>query len=72
MRYVSDYEAHKMYDDMLDDCYPETDCAGMKYQTSRALKELDETAYRCGFVDWCDAEDITTDPAEANPDADED
>ena len=44
------------YDDMLDDSYGEVDICGMKYQSSRALKELDPTAYRCGLNDYNDSE----------------
>ncbi|MHB8413986.1 MAG: hypothetical protein ACYDB1_01130 [Acidiferrobacteraceae bacterium] len=66
MRYMTEYEAHEQYDEMLDECYPETECAGLKYRTSRALRELDPTAYRCGFMDWCAAEGITTDADEAD------
>ncbi len=58
MKTIEEYEAYKLYDSMLDECYPEFEIAGMKYQTSRALKELDETAYRCGFNDWLDSENL--------------
>ena len=40
------------YDNMLDECYPDTQIAGMTYSTSYALKELDPIAYRCGFSDY--------------------
>lgn len=40
------------YDDMLDEIYPDCEIAGMSFCTSRALKELDPTAYRCGMSDW--------------------
>jgi len=53
---ISDYELHQMYDDMLDEIYPECKIGGMNYSTSRALKEVDPTAYRVGFVDWLDSE----------------
>jgi len=42
------------YDDMLDECYT-TNIAGIEYSTSRALKEVDPTAYRCGKVDYEDS-----------------
>jgi hypothetical protein len=53
---LSDYDLHNLYDANLDEVYPETSIAGMTYQTSRALKEVDPTAYSCGFSDWLDAE----------------
>lgn len=56
MKTLQEYEAEKLYNDMLDDVYGDCEVAGMKYQTSRALKELDPIAYRCGLLDWADAE----------------
>jgi hypothetical protein len=50
---ISEYEAEERYNDMLDDCYPDCEIAGMSYCTSRALKELDPIAYNCGFSDFC-------------------
>lgn len=42
------------YDDMLDELYGDVEIAGLTYSTSRALKEIDPTAYRVGFADWED------------------
>lgn len=53
---VSDCDLYRDYDAMLDDIYPECKIAGNTYSTSRALKEVDPTAYRCGFSDWLDSE----------------
>jgi len=53
---IGESELHEMYDDMLDDVYPDLTIAGMNYTTSDALKNLDPTAYRCGFNDWLDSE----------------
>lgn len=53
---LEDGENTGEYDDMLDDTYGEIDICGMKYQSSRALKELDPTAYRCGMNDYNDSE----------------
>ncbi len=48
----------EMYESMLADCYGETVCiAGCEYDTARALKEIDPTAYRCGMNDWVDGLD---------------
>lgn len=57
-KYVGEWEAERMYDEMLDEVYGDIEIAGMHYQTSRALKELDSIAYRCGFNDWLDAEGL--------------
>lgn len=54
-------EALDAYDEALDEAYPDLTIAGMEYQTSRVLKEVDPTAYRVGFSDWTDAEGIDTD-----------
>jgi hypothetical protein len=53
---LTDYELHQMYDDMLDEIYSDCKIANMDYSTSRALKDVDPTAYRVGFVDWLDSE----------------
>jgi hypothetical protein len=54
---LSDKELEDQYDEMLDDCYGLTvKIAGHDYRVSRALKEVDPTAHRCGFADWLDTE----------------
>ncbi len=50
------------YNDMLDDVYGEVSICGMTYQSSRALKELDPTAYDCGKADWEDSLDKEDQP----------
>ena len=52
----NEYELEQMYNEFLDDCYPTVNVCGYDFNPSRALKELDPTAYRCGFLDWCDQE----------------
>lgn len=64
-RFIEEYKALKLYDEMLDE-HQEVDVCGFKYSPSYALKRLDETAYRCGFNDWLDSEELTTDPTEAD------
>lgn len=66
MRYVPEHKAIEQYEEMLDECYGMFEVAGMRYFTSTILKEVDPFAYRCGFNDWCDSEDITTDENEAD------
>jgi hypothetical protein len=58
MRIMSEREALEAYDNMLDECYGVVEIAGYEYATSRAMKQVDEIAYNCGFSDWVDAEDI--------------
>ena len=52
---VDDYE--ESYKEALDEEGPVT-IAGMKFDPSYALRELDPTAYRCGLVDYVDSIEI--------------
>jgi hypothetical protein len=54
---LQDYELEDLYKNMLDECYPPVMVAGMEYDTSRALYELDPIAYRVGFSDYLDSLD---------------
>ena len=48
------------YDDMLDECYS-FDCVGGIFATmspSRVLRECDPVAYRCGFSDYVDSQEM--------------
>lgn len=56
MSKLTDQDLESRYDDMLDEAYPDLTIAGLSYSTSNALKEIDPTAYRCGFNDWLDSE----------------
>ena len=49
---ISEHEAYERYNDMLDECHEDVKICGMTYNTSRALKEVDPIAYRCGFSDY--------------------
>ena len=51
-RTITEHEAHEMYDEMLDECNEDVKICGMTYTTSRALKDVDPIAYRCGFSDY--------------------
>lgn len=53
---LSETELDDRYDAFLDEAYPSLQIAGIDYLTSRALREVDPTAYRCGFNDWLDSE----------------
>ena len=54
--YIDEYEAEQMFNDMLDECYPEL----FGLLPSRILKECDPIQYNCAFTDWLDASDYTT------------
>ena len=68
MKYLSEYKALNLYDDMLDECYEEIKIGSLTYLPSQVLKEVDPIAYRCGFIDWLDSENLTTDEDEADED----
>ena len=55
METLSEYEAEKLYNEYLD----ELGLEGLNLPpASVVLREVDPTAYDCGFADWCDSEDI--------------
>lgn len=56
MNRLTEHEIDKMYQDFLDEAYPDCKIAGYRYSTSRALAEIDPTTYRCGFADWLDSQ----------------
>jgi len=53
---LTDYELDERYRQFLDEHYGQIDICGLKYLASIALREIDPTAYRCGFNDWLDIE----------------
>jgi hypothetical protein len=59
--YIEESEAYQQYDYMLDECNPHQI---MDIPASTILKELDPIAYRCGFNDWLDSMELTTDEPE--------
>lgn len=52
MAKLQDYEIEQQYKEMLDECYGVITIAGMEYDTSYALQELDPIAYRVGLSDY--------------------
>ena len=46
------YTKESVFDDGLDEDYGIVEVAGMKFNTSRALKKLDPIAYKCAYDDW--------------------
>jgi len=66
--YIDESDALDQYRDELDECYP-VEIAGMSFCASRILEELDPIAFNCGFTDWLDANELTTDePTEQESD----
>lgn len=52
---LTEAEALDNYDEMIDDTNREVEVLGCSYSPSYVLKNIDETAYRCGFSDYCDS-----------------
>jgi hypothetical protein len=71
MRYISEREATESYNELLDDAYPEVRIAGLTFQPSRIVAELDPIGWRQGYLDWLDAENLTDDISEADEESDE-
>nr|DAY09053.1 MAG TPA: hypothetical protein [Caudoviricetes sp.] len=40
------------FENDLTGCYDMVSVCGYEYEAGRALRELDPTAFRCGFLDW--------------------
>lgn len=54
-------ESVDAYDQMLNETYDNLTIAGMYFDTSDALRELDPTAYKCGWIDYMDSLGVDTD-----------
>ena len=48
-----------MFNDFLDNVYGEVEVAGMTFNTSRALDQLDPIAWRQRFLNWLDSSELT-------------
>ena len=55
--YIEESKAYELYDEMLDECYPEV----FGLLPSRILAECDPIQYNCGFSDWLDSNELTID-----------
>lgn len=49
-------ELEDSFEEGLGDCWGTVSVCGYEYDAGRALRELDPTAFRCGFLDWLDAQ----------------
>jgi len=52
---LSEYEAFQLYDQMLNEVYPELSIGHSTFLPSTVLKELDPIAYRVGFSEYADS-----------------
>ena len=52
----AEHELADRFDQMLDEFYGDIEIAGMPFDASQALKELDPAAYRRAYLDWIDGE----------------
>ena len=54
MQKITESEALRMYDGMMDAVYGTVEVAGFTYDTSRVFRTVNPTAYRVGFGDYLD------------------
>ena len=67
MRYVHHNTATQLYCYMLDESYPAVKIPGAGFMDmSTVLVRLDPIAYREGFLNYLDAQNLTTDESEAD------
>lgn len=57
-------ETVEAYNELIRETTGNLDLLGLTYDPSYALEKLDPIAYKCGWLDWCDAEGIDTDELE--------
>jgi len=50
------HEIEDMFEEMLNDSYESVSICGYNYDAGRALRLIDETAFRCGCSDWSSEE----------------
>ena len=56
---VDEWQAERMFEEFMDDCYGEVTLGGLTYSHSHAWKATDPIAYRLAMFDWADSESIT-------------
>ena len=55
---ISETKALELYDEFLDKTCEPFRVGQLEYLPSETLKEVDPIAYRVGFTDWLDAEEL--------------
>ena len=53
---LTNSELSDIYEEFLNEVYPDCKIAGYEYSTGYALKTIDPVAFRCGLSDWLDSE----------------
>ena len=61
MHYSTISETVAAYNEFLNEAYDWPRIAGITFEPSTTLERIDPIAYKCGWLDWCDAEGIDTD-----------
>lgn len=54
---IEERDALEQYDEYLNECGDVT-IGGLQYEQAEALKRVDPIAYRCGFNDWADGQQL--------------
>ena len=72
MRYIDEHEAEERYREFINEVEPPIFLCGLEYSPAQVLAAVDETAFRCGLLDWLDSEGLTIDESEADEDEDKD
>ena len=55
---IKEDKADKLYSDFLDDCYGTINICGYDYDASHAFHSIDESAYRQGFLNFLDRNEL--------------
>jgi hypothetical protein len=56
MEYITEAEAFRRYDVMLDEVYSPIVMGELRWDPSRVLKQMDPSTYVAGYNDWLDSE----------------
>lgn len=65
LKYIDYDDAIEQFNEFIDETSGDIVILGMSFCASRLLSECDPIAYDCGFADWLDANDLTTDEDES-------
>lgn len=64
MSYETISETVEAYNELLNSSLEWPSVLGYEFAPSDILRTFDPIAYKCGWIDWCDAEGIDTDELE--------
>ena len=53
--YITEYELIDQYKDMLNECYPVVEIAGMTFEPATVIYECDPIAFRIGLHEYADS-----------------